>query len=166
MLPVTPRHAPAQVQVAGDAGEPVEHLHLVRQLHLAELAAEVGLPGGAPVQAPPVVDADHHEALAGQQVRPQLPQALEAVADQLQLGAAVDVEQDGVADAGHRVVGLVDHAVHLLPAGDGVAEELGRGEVLVGARRLQDPAVAAEADPVHRVVRVGDGEHLDAGELV
>ena len=42
--------------------------HLVCELHLAEPPPEPGLPGGAAVEAAPVVDADHGVALAGQQV--------------------------------------------------------------------------------------------------
>ena len=50
--------------------------HLVCELHLAEPPPEPGLPGGAAVEAAPVVDADDGVALTGQQVRPQLPQTL------------------------------------------------------------------------------------------
>ena len=31
---------------------------------------------------------------------------------------------------------------------------------------LENPAIAAQADPVHRVVRVGDCKHLEEEEVV
>ena len=42
--------------------------YLVSELHLAQPAPEPGLPGGAPVQAAPVINADHGVALAGEQM--------------------------------------------------------------------------------------------------
>ena len=44
---------PVEVEVARDAGEPVENFHLVSELHLAQPAPEESLPGGPPVQATP-----------------------------------------------------------------------------------------------------------------
>ena len=76
---------------------------------------------------------------------------------------------------------LVDHPVELLAAGYTVTEELRRRELLVCAcglwgrdqveedmsrTYLEDPAIAAETDPVHGVVRVGDGKDLATGEGV
>ena len=59
-----------------NGGQPMKHLHLVRQLHLAQPALQPGLPGGPAVEGAPVVHRHHHEALAGQQVAPELPQTL------------------------------------------------------------------------------------------
>ena len=75
--------------------------YLVCELHLAQPPPEPGLPGGAPVQTPPVIYADHSVSLASEQMRPvidwplreiqgcdwstqgipELPQPLEAVGD-------------------------------------------------------------------------------------
>ena len=61
---------------------------------------------------------------------------------------------------------FVDHAIKLVAAGEAVAEQLGRRELLVGVVGLQDPAAAAQRHAVHRVVRVAQREHLAAGQRV
>ena len=45
-----------------------------------------------------------------------------------------------------------------------MTEQLWWREILVCWRWLKDPTIAAQADPIHRVVRVCDRKHLDGGQ--
>ena len=50
--------------------------YLVCELHLAQPPPEPGLPGGAPVQTPPVIYADHSVTLASEKMRPAIGQCV------------------------------------------------------------------------------------------